>query len=96
VLSVVLFMLATYIRWTSSSLRGGIGAAVVGGVQGRYFIPLLVFAGAALGWAPARLRARAARFLSPMLEIQITVMAAFLVLTWIAIALRFYVPGVPS
>ena len=96
VLSVTLFMIATYIRWTSSPIQGGIGAPIVNGVQGRYFIPLLIFAGAALAAAPARLRARAARVVTPMLDFQITVMTAFLVLTCFAITVRFYVPVVPS
>ena len=42
--SVLLIYLALYLSWTS------VGAALVAGVQGRYFIPLLLFIPLALPW----------------------------------------------
>jgi uncharacterized membrane protein len=54
--SVLLIYLALYLSWTS------VGAALVAGVQGRYFIPLLLFIPLALPWrtrANARLESLA-------------------------------------
>ncbi len=41
IIAIYLFMIGTYIVWTSKTM--GIGANIVDGVQGRYFIPVVLF-----------------------------------------------------
>jgi uncharacterized membrane protein len=90
--SVVLIMLALYVRWTSISK--GVGATVVDGVQGRYFIPLLPILGACLSYAPSRLRQRAGQSLADnLLAAQLAFSKALLAVALLAIVLRYYMPA---
>lgn len=80
--STYLILLSTYVVWTS--LVVGIGARVVEGVQGRYFIPLLPLVALAChtGWLPEswRGRARAVAGCLPWVFLPVHALCAFAVL----------------
>jgi uncharacterized membrane protein len=93
--SAVLVMVALYIRWTS--VTKGVGASVVDGVQGRYFIPLLPVLGACISYAPLRLRARAGpNFSDNLLAAQLALSKALLAVASFALVLRYYMSAPPA
>jgi uncharacterized membrane protein len=80
--SVYLILLSTYVVWTSCVV--GIGAPVVEGVQGRYFIPLLPLVALAChtGWLPESWKSRAASLADvlPWVFLPVHALCAFAVL----------------
>jgi uncharacterized membrane protein len=91
--SVTLLMLAVYVRWTSIQPGFGVGAPVVDGVQGRYFIPLLAPAAAIVTLGPTALSRAAGQYRPTLLVVQIALSRVLLAVSCFAVVLRFYVPA---
>jgi uncharacterized membrane protein len=91
--SVTLLMLVIYVRWTSVQPGLGIGAPVADGVQGRYFIPLLVPLAVAVSFGSTALSRAAAEYRPTLLAVQLAASKALLAVASFAIVLRYYIPA---
>ncbi len=91
-IAVALIFVSMYVIWTS--MTSGIGAATVDGVQGRYFIPLTPYV---LGSIVIGLAAVAGKRLAivraTLLEMQLVLTAAVLVLMQVVLLLRYWIPA---
>jgi len=85
-------LLALYVIWTSHIPGGGIGASLIQGVQGRYFIPVAPLVLVALAWTPAALARRAAPWLPALRQGLLVGLAGCLILTLFTLVLRYWVP----
>ena len=84
-----------YVGWTSIPGLGGIGYPIVGGLQGRYFIPLFIF-GISIFSNTLLLKIDFFKVRLPLLEIKVdyivkTAMIVMDVLTVLVILLRYYI-----
>lgn len=84
---------ATYVVWTSHAQADGIGAEFVNGVQGRYFLPLFLFAIAPFAAGPAWLSAKSGKLAADLTLAQICVVGLSLTLMLFAVVQRFWVPA---
>jgi uncharacterized membrane protein len=91
--SVTLILLVVYVRWTSVLPGFGVGAPVVDGVQGRYFIPLLVPFAAAISFGSTVLWRAAGRCRPTLQAVQLAGSKALLAVASFAIVLRYYIPA---
>lgn len=88
-LSIVGVMLSMYVYWTSHTR--GIGAAVIDGVQGRYFLPLAFFVAAAISATPSRIAKLAGGWHVNMLMFQLAGQTALLGLTFFVVLMRYWI-----
>ncbi|WP_233349259.1 DUF2142 domain-containing protein [Hyphomonas sp. CACIAM 19H1] len=95
ILSITAFTLAMYIYWTSSIVPDGqgIGAPVVQGVQGRYFLPLTVFGLAVFAALPDFIAKRIDRMRNDAALALVTLSTTNLTLMLFAILVRYWVPS---
>ena len=88
--SVILIMLVLYVIWTSVQ-QNGIGASLVDGVQGRYFIPIFPFFIAAFAATPIFIKDRLSILQPRLLEFQVLGNVVVLILTVCVVILRYWV-----
>ena len=88
--SILGVLLSIYLVWTANYPRG-VGAATVGGVQGRYFIPCLPFIAAAVSLPIRRFGLKLGRTLPDLLPVQLVLQAAALAAALLFLLLRYWV-----
>lgn len=88
---VILLALALYVTWTSRQ-PGGVGAGLVEGVMGRYFIPLAPFVACLFATMPDQVIRRAGWIRAAFPQIQMTAAAAMLAVTCFSVLARYWVP----
>ncbi|MGY3494964.1 DUF2142 domain-containing protein [Bradyrhizobium sp. USDA 4502] len=92
--SIIMMMLALYVIWTSKQ-PAGVGAPLVDGPQGRYFIPLAPFLACVFAILPRAIIHRSGSIPISFLELQLSAARAMLALACFSLLVRYWIPNPP-